>query len=247
VVTDVGETVILYAGTLRFGELELRFGSLLHAPIAGSARGESVLRAASVHAEDGGSVRLDAPALRARGCWQPLDPPVEQVLLADGDGRVTWSCLAPRARVMLELAGKPLAGLGYAERLQLSIAPWRLPIRELRWGRALTASASLTWIDWRRPGDEPPIRLAVRDGQPGEPLWADDLAVHGHGGPALRFEDNQVLRQGTIGSTVLSLVGRGLRDRLPEACLLLDECKWRARVHIGGQPGWAIHEVVRWP
>jgi hypothetical protein len=62
-----------------------------------------------------------------------------------------------------------------------------------------------------------------------------------------RFEQNQVLRQGAIGTTALSVLGRTVRDRLPARALWLDECKWRARVHLGGEVGWAIHEVVRWP
>ena len=63
---------------------------------------------------------------------------------------------APAAEVSVSLRGfAPLRGTGYAERILITIPPWRLPIRELRWGRWIgeAASRSVVWIDWR--GESP--------------------------------------------------------------------------------------------
>ena len=63
---------------------------------------------------------------------------------------VRWRCLQPRSRATVNLAsGKVVKGLGFLERLDMTLAPWKLPIQELRWGRFLSDRESLVWIDWR--------------------------------------------------------------------------------------------------
>ena len=68
------------------------------------------------------------------------------------EGAVDWQCEACPLRLEITLPeGRSLSGLGYAERLTLGLAPWALPIDELRWGRwiADTGDSSMVWIDWR--------------------------------------------------------------------------------------------------
>ena len=57
-------------------------------------------------------------------------------------------------------------GTGYAERLELSIRPWRLPIRELRWGRFVSEGASMAWIDWQ--GADPTEVIRALGYEPGK-------------------------------------------------------------------------------
>ena len=53
------------------------------------------------------------------------------------------------------------SGLGYAERLVLTIPPWKLPIETLRWGRFLSPSDWIVWIDWQ---GEHPQTIVYRNG-----------------------------------------------------------------------------------
>ena len=145
---------------------------------------------------------------------------------------VHWDCVQPRARVELRMPdGRTLRGRGYAEVLSLSIAPWRLPIHELRWGRFAGERHGAVWIEWLGPH---PLKLVLLDGARVDAM------------PPLRLSDEVVLRSGRIGETALRLLPR----RLPG--LGLEETKWRSRGELAlpGEPpdrGWAIHEVVRWP
>lgn len=246
VTCDDGSCVIGYAATLDLEGWSLAYASLLEAPEGSAARVESTLRAAPFPTEDGASYVWSAPELAARGRWEPLDAPVSATLLQTEEGAVRWDCRAPRARASVDVGGRRYEGLGYVEVLSVGIAPWRLPLRELRWGRALSEDRSAVWIDWR--ADAHHRRWLWIDGRPAdlgsvteEGLFAPD------GTPLGRFVDNRVLRSGAVGSTALSILGRAARDRLPARALLLDETKWCARSLGLGAPGRCIHEVVLFP
>lgn len=127
-----------------------------------------------------------------------------------------------------------IAGLGYVERLEMTLPPWQLPIEELRWGRFTAESADAAWIEWRGPQ---PLRLAWRNG-----AEVDSVDV--------AFKGRSTLREGPLAKTVFSKVPV-LRKSLPVAMLSVDETKWRSRATLqvpGADPvsGWAIHEVVKW-
>lgn len=161
------------------------------------------------------------PSLGVSGVWEALDPRFSVTLIPG----VQWDCMQPRSRV--SLAG--LQGLGYAEVLTLTIAPWSLPIDELRWGRFASEGHGKVWIEWRGPH---PLAQVLVDGKAGEaPLVLDDDAV---------------LRSGRIEETALSIIPN-LASMLPGRILGLTETKWRSRGTMLGRQGFAIHEVVRWP
>ncbi len=90
-----------------------------------------------------------------------------QVFASDA-GTVEWHCLMPRARVRI---GKR-SGLRYAEHLNITVAPWKLPIRTLRWGRFATPSDWIVWIDWQGEVRTDAARTAP----------AHDLGMGGDGG-----------------------------------------------------------------
>lgn len=240
-----GALLIAYQAELRWRRLSLSYASVL-VHRAGGVRTRSTLRAGAAPEETADGIAWRCAPLRLQGRWSALCPPVREVLLARGDERVEWDVRAPRARVELSLAGERLTGLGYAERLTLTLPPWRLPIDELRWGRFCAEEAGLVWVEWR---GEAPRRRVLLDGAPLEEASIDEEAVAGRGA-ALRFGAREVLRQGRIGDTVLRAIP-ALR-RAPARLLGLEETKWRlaARLSRPGRPeveGEAIHEVVRWP
>jgi hypothetical protein len=170
-------------------------------------------------------------------------------LLERDEGAVDWECEACPLRLEVTLPdGRALAGLGYAERLTLGLAPWALPIDELRWGRwiADTGDSSMVWIDWR---GSHPLTVTFVDGSLTRPgSVSDDRVVAG--GCALALSNQRMLHH----RAVRDVVGDAgpLMRLLPEAWLDVQDRKWMSRgtLETAGEPpvtGWAIHEVVRFP
>ena len=83
---------------------------------------------------------------------------------------VDWHCVLPRGPV----SAGAFNGLGYAEHLRLTIPPWRLPIRTLRWGRFLSPRNSLVWIDWQGGFTS---RTLFLNGRPAVAVALDDEAI----------------------------------------------------------------------
>ena len=68
-------------------------------------------------------------------------PNPDGILLTEGPGALRWIVPIPSAQVegTIRAGGKEtkVTGLGYHDVVATDIPPWRLPIRELLWGRAL--------------------------------------------------------------------------------------------------------------
>lgn len=255
-VTPEGDATIAYVAELSWRGLAVRYASVLeHA--GGETRTRTALRGHREPEERDGVLAWSHEPLGVRGSWRAAAAPVEEPILASDEGRVDWRCLQPAARVALHRRGGEVRGLGYAEHLVMTIPPWRMPIRELHWGRfvapaagadgAVDAGATVVWIDWR---GEHAARLALLGGARVDADVAEDRVAL-DGGAVLALDRRDVLREGTVGATVLAAVPR-LRDAVPGRILGLHERKWRSRGVLArpGRPaveGWAIHEVVRWP
>jgi len=243
-VGDSGELCIAYRAELKVAGAQIATASLLRFDDQDGMRTRWTVRSCpEPTGED--VLSWEAPALDLAARFERRDPSCAATLLDGPEGTVRWTCTHPRAAVEMRIAGEVLRGTGYAEVLDLTVPPWKLPIDELRWGRLLTASHGVVWIDWR---GSHPQRLVVVDGNPvaGE---LEDSGPRG-GGARVLLHEPRVLRSGRIGETVLSAVP-GLDRLVPGRILGLEETKWRSRgtVQIGccEEEGWAIHELVRWP
>lgn len=226
VVADDGALAIAYLARLELGPVGVDYASVLSCAPDGTARQRTSLRRGHLE-EMPDAVSVDALGLR--GTWSRRERAIDELTLyASREGDVRWRCHLPRADVSASLDGRTLSGLGYVEHLRLTIPPWRLPLRTLRWGRALTESESFVWIDWRSESFS--TALAFRNGERTD-----------EGPPPM--SDEHVIRRGRIGTTALGILGQNLRALVPASALLLDETKWRSRV----TGGFAVHEVVAFP
>ena len=247
VVADDGALAIGYAARLVLGPLVIDYASLLACDAHGAVTTRTTLRHTEPPRLDADEFTWSAPPLGIAATFRARESTVRETLLDTSAGQVCWTCHAPRANVSATLDGHPLRGLGYLEHVELTLPPWRLPIRELYWGRALSDQESLVWIDWR--GNDYQTQLAVAGGARLGPFSVGQDGVFDDAGrPLLRLTEHTTLRQGAIGQTALAVLGPSVLERLPGRALLLDEHKWRSRAEFasGGQ-GYAIHEVVRWP
>ena len=245
-ITEDGTALIGYAARLRIGGLELGYSALMVAAPQSPPAEHTLLGRRSLPALGADAIDWTDPGLDLTGRWEADAPPIQRALLQTGHGAIHWTCLAPRARVTIRHAGATFTGFGYAESLRITLPPWRLPFRELHWGRYTSARHAMVWIEWEG-------RSTARW------LWYDGRSVDGAGsahgfdlagGDQLKFLDRRDLRD----REVLGALPQALTRFLPADARRLaamrehKELSAAALLHQGVEQdrGWVIHEVVRW-
>jgi hypothetical protein len=247
-VGENGDTVIVYCGIARWRGISLHYASVLEANADEQPRARYSLKRCAMPAEEGTTVRWQCKALHVEGAWERLDPSYSAQIYESSTGSIEWHCVQPRSRVTLSLGeGSVVRGLGYVEWLEMSVAPWNLPLEELRWGRFLNESDSLVWMDWR---GEHSRRIVLDRGTTGSASVVEESGIVLDGEVSLRLHAGEMLRTGSLGKTALRVIP-GVKRLLPKRILEVQELKWRSRAELlrgnTRSSGWAIHEVVRWP
>jgi len=242
-VDDAGDVTILYTGTARWGAVHLNYSSVIESN-GGRVTGRQSLRRAAEPRIEGESLRWCCRALAVDGSWTAAAGDLRAIVFESAAGSIEWQCLMPRALSRINEHG----GLGYVEHLAMSIAPWKLPLRTLRWGRFGSEAGWIVWIDWR---GESSRTLLYRDNRPAEARAVSDSAIEFADGSRLTLDRSLTIREGPLGSTVFRAIP-GVRNSAPARLMRISEHKWRsgARLESPGQPpvtGWAIHEKVVWP
>lgn len=242
-VTCSGDVSLAYSAKVEWTKLRLDYSSLLE------TTGERVhahysLRSQSPPQVENDSISWHASTLGAEGVWTVDAVALRHTLLRSEEGSVEWNCLAPRARAKMGNR----AGLGYVEHLEMTIAPWKLPIEQLLWGRFHGGNDWIVWIDWRGPL---PQRVVYRNGESVVARSLGDAKIEFQDGSVLSMDQSVVIRDGPLGNTVLSAIP-GIGKTLPTRVLGIQECKWRSRARLEGVgapivEGWAVHERVSWP
>lgn len=243
VTSEDGEAAICYRAAIRWGVVRLSYASVLWSRPGVAVESRTSFRRGSEPSQGDGVIAWGDERLGVSGEWAAADGAFERTLHEEPAGAVRWSCLMPRARATVRLNGAVIRGWGYAEVLELSLVPWRLPIDELRWGRFAGAAGSVVWIEWR---GSRPVCLVLVNGReaPGARVGDSDVAwAGGH----LALGSGRTLRCGRLGSTVLATPP--LRLIAPRSVRAIDEHKVLCRGEMFGEgaptEGWAIHEIVR--
>lgn len=242
-ITEAGEVVIVYSAAASWRAIRISYASYL---IADAKRNESrsTMHAAQITPE-GRRILVRSSELNLSGEWTALAAEVKQTVFENESGSVSWNCMQPGSRVRLRVGERELAGLGYAEVLTLTLPPWKLPMQHLKWGRFVSETDTLAWIDWRGPYS---LHLAVHNGVRSEDATISDDAVLTMG-TELRMDEPLPLRSGRVGQTVVSQAN-GLARLFPQWMLNIDERKWRSKGILstskGESKGWVIHEAVDW-
>lgn len=249
-VTATGDTVVVYSASLRWKRIHLHYQAMLLYDDTAGARAVSSFRADSSPAVSGEEIRWSPRYLPFEGTWEGTAGAVERELHRTADGSLRWSCLAPAAHARVRIGNAPPAeGLGYVEQMRLTVPPWRLPLRELQWGRFIAEAHSLVWIGWR--GSEDRTLLFHNGRELAGGTITDQSVCAGSANLSLALAERTILREGRLDSTALSMIP-GVKNLFPRSILQANECKWRSRglLTVHGEPpvrGWSIHENVRFP
>jgi hypothetical protein len=185
---------------------------------------------------DGDLLTFELPGMSGALRYRPRHPAVSlrEPFLVSGDRTLTWTVEIPDADVEGELrlpgGTVPIRGRGYRDRVWFDLLPWRFPIQELRWGRAVAGEHAATWVRARTSAGV--VGAAWQDGRTldaFEPTLGPDRALI-----TSAIADLEGLRMGWLRPILRRISGD------PR------EVKWAAPATIDGDPGVAIHEVVRW-
>ena len=243
-VTDSGEAVIVYLADLHWRGIHAHIGSVLT-----TRKDEPPVTHTSLARHDLHSstelIAVEHPKLKVRGCWQSAAAPFAKIVYEEQAGSVVWNCIQPRSRVKVSVGDQEFHGLGYAECLTVTVPPWQLPMRELRWGRFVAPDHALAWVDWIGTYS---TSFALLDSQETHLRSASEAEVVA-GDAVLQIAPGKSLRSGRLGSTILSGAS-GLRRLFPRRLFGIDERKSLSpgTLTIAGKSstGWVIHEVVKW-
>jgi hypothetical protein len=242
-VTDPGDVSIAYMGTLDWGLFRLHYSSLLEST-ADRITARHSLREQEEPTVRDHSILWSAKAFSIDARWQSDSVALRETILSSPEGLVEWHCLMPRARALF----RDRVGLGYAEHLTMTIPPWKLPIENLRWGRFISTSDWVVWIDWQAEFSR---RIVYLNGQQVPVLALEDEQIKFEDGALLTMDRSLVIRDGPLGTTALSAIP-GVNNTFPARILQVNECKWRSRARLqlpngATVEGWVIHEKVSWP
>ncbi|HTY12017.1 MAG TPA: hypothetical protein VMF88_13225 [Bacteroidota bacterium] len=241
-----GTTFVGYAAQLRWKSLSLRYSSFLIRRVDGSLHSATSFLQAPLPHREGAVIHWSPRPLKTDGEWNCVQPSVERELYKNHAGSITWSCCSPMTRTRIAVNKSTLTeGIGYAERLTISIPPWQLPIELLRWGRFHSENDSLVWIDWRGPVSQ---RFLFHNSEEVAAPSIADHEIEGAKNLRLSLKRTAVLRDGPIISDTLAMIP-GAKKIFPHSILQLYESKWLSRGEMvfdnsSCGSGWAIHELV---
>ena len=249
-VTKEGDAFVGYSASLRWKALSFEYSSILIRRTTGEIQTEATLHGGKHPVVSGDTVQWDCPSLKLKGSWSARQQPISRTIFASSDTSLDWTCLQPHA--VAEISVRNLGafkGFGYVEYLDLPSRPWKLPLDELRWGRYLSETDSIIWMDFKGPFPE---AIVFHNGVLCEGARVTDHEIAlGDKQLLLSFDETRVLREGTLGSTALSVIP-GINRFLPARMLNTQERKWRSRGVLKNgysilSSGWIIHEVIQWP
>jgi hypothetical protein len=245
VTTEKGECFIGYAATLRWRRISMGYKGFIYLDSKGAVRKSNTFR----------SLRL--PEIKdndvvwrtsfGHGRWQNLHNEIAEMLLNTDKGWIDWHCVGPKVKASFQMIdGKPIEGLGYVEKMELTLPPWQIPIDTLCWGRYVSESYSLIWIEWK--GAIPKIRIFL-NGNGFEHGIIDNRQIS-FGDFTLNMETGTTLRAGSIGSTIFARF-KSIMVLFPLSIFKLRENKWTGKatlLQLGKaiDNGYYIHEEVHW-
>ncbi len=244
-----GNTFIGYSAILKWKKLKINYSSILLYDQSNRLQVDTTFKKLKSPVLHDNSIKWNIDRLNTQGVWQSIDSHINKTLLNSDSGTINWSCYQPKAisEVLLKDHQK-LLGLGYSEKLEMTIKPWELPFKELRWGRYLSENDTIIWINWQ--GHQSLNLLFLNGKQVEHAIIADDLISINHGEYELSISDKIVLRKGKLISTALSKLPF-IENIFPDRILHAHECKWRSKGVLNNKnnivsDGWIIHEVVKW-
>jgi len=245
ITTDRGECFIGYSARIRWKKISLSYRGFILLDRKGAIHKNSSFRLSQLPLMANESLTWTTSF--GTGVWQKTEGARREMLLDAETGSIDWNCVLPKAKASFKMADETvIQGLGYAEKMELTLPPWEIPITTLYWGRYLSPSNTLIWIEWKGPV---PKMLVFLNGEKYTEGVVNNKQIR-FGSYTLTMTTHATLRSGSIGTTVFSKFKK-IMALFPLSISRLEENKWTGKAtffHAGEviDDGRYIHEEVNW-
>jgi hypothetical protein len=194
------------------------------------------------------TIQFNHDFLKTSVSLKRVDDAIIRTFFKDSENNeLKWDCHHPKALAEIIYNGNIYKGYGYAETLFSTIKPWNLPIDELRWGRFLSDSYTVIWINWL--GKDPVNKIFINGIEFNDAIFKNDIIIFGDGTYQLKFSERQLIRKGKLSTLFLKMIL--LKMFLNRRFLNTIEIKYKARTSFSKNSellsnGWSIFEIVSW-
>jgi hypothetical protein len=195
-----------------------------------------------------GTINLNNKFFKTGINLKRIDDPIIRSLFKDSENNeLVWNCHHPKALAEVIYNGNIYKGFGYAETLFLPIKPWNLPIDELRWGRFLSDSHTLIWINWK--GKYPINKIFFNSIEYNDAIFKNDIILFNDGIYQLKFSEIQLIRKSKLSGLFSKM--KLLKIFFNHRILNSVEIKYKARTSLNKNSfvlsnGWSLFEIVTW-
>ncbi|MFQ5751408.1 MAG: hypothetical protein ACE5HI_05370 [bacterium] len=244
-----GNVFIGYSAILKWKKLSLNYANILLYSNSNGLQTDTTFKKLPSPKFHQQCLQWQPSQLKTHGTWKSIDPSIKKTLFKSGSGTIDWLCYQPKAKADVLSKNQQIhAGFGYTEKLAMTIKPWEFPITELRWGRFLSETDTIIWVNWK--GFESLNLLFYQGKQIEDTMISDEHIIFNQGEFILLFSDTIALRRGPLISSVFSKTP-SIKSVFPDNILYMQEYKWRSRGTLRYKNkkisnGWVIHEVVQW-
>jgi len=147
-INEEGEAVIIYSAELCWNNIVVPYNSMLICHRDGTTSFKSRFTRKTKPLLSENMVSLTDNVFGIEGKWNKDHTALKTRIYDSEDGSLDWNCLQPRSDVFINILNRgTYNGLGYVEKLDLSIEPWKLNMNQLRWGRFNSSTDSVVWIE----------------------------------------------------------------------------------------------------
>lgn len=244
-----GVAMIFYAAKLQWKGFTIPYASYLSWHPDSEQKQRSGFRSVQMPKRDKDRISWNDQKYQVAGEWRQTAKPISAILMDSDAGSLHWNCHQPSSSVHLTFKDQDLQGTGYAEQLILTALPWKIPMQELRWGRAHINGKSLVWIEMN--GDDPKQWVWMEGNQCPSCTIRDDRLYCPELNMEVKLQQMAVLESGkTIGHMMESLAKYlpGFEEGAALSFLMAESTKWLSLARLNGPDsigkGTAIHEYV---
>lgn len=240
-VTSEGDVFIGYEGSIKLFWFTFSFSGILFAGCNGNSNEHFAWKSGSKPEIESDLISWSPEGSASRFTWKGCSGNCEELLYTDSHSRIRWSCLASRAEFIGDFGNKTFTGLGYSEKVEITLSSLKLPFKELLWGRAHIGHDSLVWINWKHGLDKCWIWLNGKRVD-GRLIGAMPDEIHINGEIYILYRE-RLIRKRPVYSALkkaVRILSGGLSNAREEKIL------GTVIQHSSGRKGTALYERIVW-